>query len=205
MTRKKVVCVIDDDGPARDSLAFLLEADGFLVEPYESAVTFLDAWLDSKAGCVVTDVRMPGMDGLALLRELRLRGDTRPVIVVSGHADIPLAIEAIGSGAFDFVEKPFEAEILLGLVRAALDPQLGNSSIEFAKNEVEERIATLTDRERQVFDRLVLGHSNGSIVRDLGLAERIVEVHRANVMTKMDAPNLSRLVHMALVVQASEI
>jgi len=145
------------------------------------------------------------MDGLALLRELRLRGDTRPVIVVSGHADIPLAIEAIGSGAFDFVEKPFEAEILLGLVRAALDPQLGNSSIEFAKNEVEERIATLTDRERQVFDRLVLGHSNGSIVRDLGLAERIVEVHRANVMTKMDAPNLSRLVHMALVVQASEI
>ena len=198
MTDGKVVCVIDDDEAARDSLVFLLEADGFVVEPYESAVTFMDARLDAKAGCIVTDVRMPGMDGIALLRELRLRGDDRPVIVVSGHADIPLAIEAIGSGAFDFVEKPFEAEALLGLVRAALDPQLGNSVIELTKKDVEDRIATLTDREHQVFERLVLGHSNGSVARDLALAERSVEIHRANVMTKMAASNLSQLVRMAL-------
>jgi two-component system response regulator FixJ len=138
------------------------------------------------------------MDGIALLRELRLRADDRPVIVVSGHADIPLAIEAIGSGAFDFIEKPFEAEVLLGLVRAALDPQLGNSVIELTKKEVEDRIATLTDRERQVFERLVLGHSNASVARDLALAERSVEIHRANVMTKMAASNLSQLVRMAL-------
>ena len=198
MTDDKVVCVIDDDEAARDSLVFLLEADGFVAEPYESAVTFMGAWLDAKAGCIVTDVRMPGMDGIALLRELRQRGDNRPVIVVSGHADIPLAIEAIGSGAFDFIEKPFEAEVLLGLVRAALDPQLGNSIIELPKMDVEDRTATLNDRERQVFERLVLGHSNGSIARDMAITERNVEIHRANVMTKMAAFNLSHLVRMAL-------
>ena len=120
------------------------------------------------------------------------------MIVVTGHADIPLAIEAIGSGAFDFIEKPFEADLLLGLVRAALDPQLGNSMTELTKKDVEERFATLSDRERQVFERIVLGHSNASVARDLALAERSVEIHRANVMTKMAAPNLSKLVRMAL-------
>ena len=124
MTREKVVCVIDDDEAARDSLAFLLETDGFVVEAYESAVAFIDAGPPTRGSCIVTDVRMPGMDGIAMLRKLREREDNRPVIVVTGHADIPLAIEAIGSGAFDFIEKPFEAEVLLGLVRAALDPQL---------------------------------------------------------------------------------
>ena len=198
MTREKVVCVIDDDEAARDSLAFLLETDGFVVEAYESAVAFIDAGPPTRGSCIVTDVRMPGMDGIAMLRELRERGDNRPVIVVTGHADIPLAIEAIGSGAFDFIEKPFEADLLLGLVRAALDPQLGNSMTELTKKDVEERAATLSDRERQVFDRIVLGHSNASVARDLALTERSVEIHRANVMTKMAAPNLSKLVRMAL-------
>jgi two-component system response regulator FixJ len=198
MTREKVVCVIDDDGAARDSLAFLLETDGFVVEAYESAVAFIDAGPPTRGSCIVTDVRMPGMDGIALLRRLRELNDNRPVIVVTGHADIPLAIEAIGSGAFDFIEKPFEADLLLGLVRAALDPQLGNSMTKLTKKDVEKKVATLTDRERQVFERIVLGHSNSSVSRDLGLAERGVEIHRANVMTKMAAPNLSRLVRMAL-------
>ena len=138
------------------------------------------------------------MDGIAMLQELRARGDDRPVIVVTGHADIPLAIEAIGSGAFDFIEKPFEAEVLLGMVRAALDLQLGSSMTELTKKEVEDKVTTLSDRERQVFDRIVLGHSNNSVARDLALTERSVEIHRANVMTKMAAPNLSRLVRMAL-------
>ena len=198
ITREKVVCVIDDDEAAQDSLAFLLETDGFVVEAYESAVAFIDAGPPTRGSCIITDVRMPGMDGIAMLRELRVRGDTRPVIVVTGHADIPLAIEAISSGAFDFIEKPFEADLLLGLVRAALDPQLGYSVIELAKKDVEERFATLTDRERQVFERIVLGQSNASVARDLALAERSVEIHRANVMTRMGAPNLSRLVRMAL-------
>ena len=117
---------------------------------------------------------------------------------VTGHADIALAVEAIGSGAFDFVEKPFEAEVLIGLVRAALDPQFGSSAIELTKKDVEERIATFTDPERQVFERLVQGHSNGALARDLGLTERSIEIHRANVMTKMGASNLSKLVRMAL-------
>jgi len=169
-----------------------------VVETYESAVAFIDAGPPTRGSCIVTDVRMPGMDGIAMLRKLRERNDNRPVIVVTGHADIPLAIEAIGGGAFDFIEKPFEAEVLLGLVQAALDPQLGCSGIELVKKDVEERVASLTDRERQVFDRIVLGHSNGSVARDLALAERSVETHRANVMTKMGAPNLSKLVRMAL-------
>ena len=198
MTCEKVVCVIDDDAAARDSLAFLLETDGFVVEAYESAVAFIDAGPPTRGSCIVTDVRMPGMDGIAMLRELRVRGDSRPVIVVTGHADIPLAIEAISSGAFDFIEKPFEADLLLGLVRAACDPQLGNSMTELTKKDVEERAATLSDRERQVFERIVLGHSNASVARDLALTERSVEIHRANVMTKMAAPNLSKLVRMAL-------
>ena len=117
---------------------------------------------------------------------------------ITGHADIPLAIEAIGSGAFDFIEKPFEAEVLLGLVQAALDPQLGNSMTELTKKDVENKAATLSDRERQVFERIALGHSNASVARDLALTERSVEIHRANVMTKMAAPSLSRLVRMAL-------
>jgi two-component system response regulator FixJ len=198
MTCEKVVCVIDDDEAARDSLAFLLETDGFVVEAYDSAVAFINAGPPTRGSCIVTDVRMPGMDGIAMLRELRVRGDSRPVIVVTGHADIPLAIEAISSGAFDFIEKPFEADLLLGLVRAACDPQLGNSTAELTKKDVEERAATLSDRERQVFDRMVLGHSNASVARDLALTERSVEIHRANVMTKMGAPNLSKLVRMAL-------
>ena len=133
MTREKVVCVIDDDEAARDSLAFLLETDGFVVEAYDSAVAFINAGPPTRGSCIVTDVRMPGMDGIAMLRKLRELNDNRPVIVVTGHADIPLAIEAIGSGAFDFIEKPFEAEVLLGLVPAALDPQLGNSMTELTK------------------------------------------------------------------------
>ena len=198
MTYEKVVCVIDDDGAARDSLVFLLETDGFVVEAYESAVAFIDAGPPTRGSCIITDVRMPGMDGIAMLRELRVRGDTRPVIVVTGHADIPLAIEAVSSGAFDFIEKPFEADLLLGLVRSALDPHLGNSMTELTKKDVENKVATLSDRERQIFDRMVLGHSNGSMARDLALIERSIEIHRANVMTKMGAPNLSKLVRMAL-------
>ena len=188
MTREKVVCVIDDDGAARESLTFLLETDGFVVEAYELAVAFIDAGPPTRGSCIVTDVRMPGMNGIAMLRELRVRGDTRPVIVVTGHADIPLAIEAISSGAFDFIEKPFEADLLLGLVRAALDPRLGYSVIELAKKDVEERFATLTDRERQVFERIVLGQSNASVARDLALAERSVDIHRANVNQKWEHP-----------------
>jgi two-component system response regulator FixJ len=198
MRGEKVVCVIDDDGAARDSLAFLLETNGFVVEAYESAVAFINATPIAQGRCIVTDVRMPGMDGITMLKKLRERNDHRPVIVVTGHADIALAVEAIGSGAFDFVEKPFEAEVLIGLVRAALDPQFGSSAIELTKKDVEERIATFTDPERNVFERLVQGHSNGAVARDLGLTERSIEIHRANVMTKMGASNLSKLVRMAL-------
>lgn len=131
MTREKVVCV--DDEAERNSLAFLLEADGFVVEIYESAVAFIDAGPSTRGSCIVTDVRMPG------------HGWNCYAEVVTGHADTPLAIEAIGSGAFDFIEKPFEAEVLLGLVRAALDPQLGYS---VSNSQKRTRVATLIDRPK---------------------------------------------------------
>lgn len=198
MTRNRVIHVIDDDEAALESLAFLLTTDGFAVETYESAVAFVEASPITDGGCIVTDVRMPEMDGIALLRHLRARNNDCRVVVVTGHADIPLAIEAMTSGAFDFIEKPFDADLLLGTVRAALDPQHSVLSTEFTKEDVEGRLATLSGRERQVFEGIVRGRSNKAVAEELGLAERTVEIHRANVMTKMQATNLSNLVRIAL-------
>ena len=192
MTRARVH-LIEDDATARDSLKFLLETDRFMVSTYESAIAFLDASPSTTGCCVVTDVRMPGMDGIELLRNLRARSIDCPVIVVTGHADMPLAIEAITNGAFDFIEKPFDADVLLGAVRAALDP-----ATELGQNGLRDRLATLSDRERHVFDRIVLGHSNRVVAEQLDISERNVEIYRANVMTKMQARTLSNLVRVAM-------
>jgi FixJ family two-component response regulator len=199
MTAVHLVHVIDDDQAARDSLAFLLDTNGFAVEIHESAVAFLDAGSGMQPGCVVTDVRMPGMDGISLLRHLRARGDNRAVIVVTGNADIPLAIEAIEAGAFDFVEKPYEAEMLLGAIRSAFDPQRRASTAN-GQEETLSRFSTLSDRERQVFEGIVVGRSNGAV----GITERSVEVHRDNAMTKMNAAGLADLVRMALTLNRPE-
>jgi len=203
MTVSNIVFVIDDDQAARDSLTFLLDSNGFAVEIYESAVAFLDAGLGLQPGCVVTDVRMPGMDGISLLRHLRARGDNRAVIVVTGNADIPLAIEAIEAGAFDFVEKPYEAEMLLGAIRSAIDPQRRASTAN-GQEETLSRFSTLSDRERQVFEGIVIGRSNGAVAKVLGITERSVEVHWANAMTKMNAAGLADLVRMALTLNRPE-
>lgn len=203
MTASNLVYVIDDDQGARDSLAFLLDANGFAVETYESAVAFLDGGSGVQPACIVTDMRMPEMDGISLLRQLRARGDDRVVIVVTGNADIPLAIEAIGAGAFDFVEKPYDAEILLGAVRSAFDPQRRDSAAANGREEAQRRLSSLSDRERQVFERIVLGQSNGVAAKGLGITERIVEVHRANLMTKMNAAGLADLVRMTLTLNRS--
>ena len=199
MTREAIVHIIDDDEAARDSLAFLLEIDGLVVSSYESAVAFVDARPSTDGGCIVTDLRMPGMDGIGLLRHLRAQGVGCPVVVITGHGDIPLAIEAIESGAFDFIEKPYNAEMLLGAVRAALDPREDGLTNELARESARDTLATLSDHERRVFDRMVLGHLNSAIARELIIDERVVEIHRANVMTKMNAPNLSGLVRLSLI------
>lgn len=191
-----VVHLIDDDEDVRRALSFLLGTAGFAVKVYESAVSFLQKYEPSVSGCIVTDVRMPDLDGLQLLRRLNEMGATLPVVIMTGHADVALAVEAMKIGAVDFIEKPFPDEVLLAAIRAALvrrkSPAAGDA------DQVRARLAGLTSREREVLDGLLAGHPNKTIAYDLGLSPRTVEVHRANVMTKMGASSLSELVRMTL-------
>jgi len=191
-----VVHVIDDDDEVRHSTAFLLDTAGLRSLAYASAGEFLDAIADGAAGLVVTDIRMPGMDGLALLRRLQAKGIGLPVIVMTGHGDIPLAVEAMKAGAVDFIEKPFDDERLLGAVRNALGLLARDRAEQQRNQEVAALLATLSERERQVLDGLLAGHPNKTIAYDLGISPRTVEIYRAHVMTKMKARSLSELVRM---------
>ncbi|MCA0303730.1 MAG: response regulator transcription factor FixJ [Proteobacteria bacterium] len=199
MTTDRVVHVIDDDADVRQSLAFLLTSAGLTVRMHDSALAFLDVLPEIKDGCVVTDVRMPGMDGLELQRRLRQLKARLPVIVMTGHGDVPLAVEAMKSGAVDFIEKPFEDETLLSAIRSALARQAQASDRDARATAIQQRIAKLSEREREVLDRLVAGKANKVIAFELGISPRTVEVYRANVMTKMQADSLSELVRMALI------
>jgi two-component system response regulator FixJ len=193
------VHVIDDDDALRQSLQFLLESAAVKVATYESAAAFLDALPEISAGCVITDVRMPGMSGIELLKRLKELKLGLPVIVITGHGDVPLAVEAMKAGAADFIEKPFDDDALLASVRSALGRQEQVSRREAERAEIGERLATLSNRERQVLDGLVAGQPNKTIAYDLGISPRTVEIYRANVMTKMQAASLSDLVRRALV------
>jgi two-component system response regulator FixJ len=194
------VHVIDDDDALRDSLAFLLGSAGFRVAAYASATAFLQALPEAPSGCIVTDVRMPEMSGLDLLRHLQDADIGLPAIVVTGHGDVPLAVEAMRLGAVDFLEKPFDDETLVNAVRAALALQQERDRGQARRMRVKTRLATLSNRERQVLDGLVAGHPNKTIAFDLGISPRTVEIYRANVMAKMEAESLSNLVRMALLV-----
>jgi two-component system response regulator FixJ len=182
----------------RDSLEFLLRAASIDVRTYESATVFLAATAGDAIGCVVTDVRMPGMSGVDLLRQLKTRGSALPVIVITGHGDIPLAVEAMRAGALDFLEKPFDDEKFLAAVKSALGHLEKDSQRDAERMDLNKRIATLSAREREVLDGLVAGKPNKIIAFDLGISPRTVEIYRANVMTKMNAGSLSELVRMAL-------
>jgi two-component system response regulator FixJ len=189
--------IIDDDDAARDALSFLLSTADVPCESYASAGDFLDAAPNAR-GCVVTDVRMPGMDGLQLVRRLRDMGLTLPVIVMTGHGDVPLAVEAMKAGVVDFFEKPFDDEQILDAVRKAIAQSGQGEALESEKAEVAARIASLSGREREVFDGLLAGKANKVIAHDLDISPRTVEIYRANLMTKMRAKSLSELVRMAL-------
>jgi two-component system response regulator FixJ len=196
---KAIVHVIDDDEAVRQSLAFLLGTAGIDVQTYESAVAFLDVVAKVKLGCVITDVRMPELSGVDLLRRLRELKVGVPVIVITGHGDVPLAVEAMKIGAVDFLEKPFDDELLLASVRSALNQLDRDNKRQTERGEIEGRLATLSNRERDVLEGLVAGHANKQIAYDLGISPRTIEIYRANLMTKMQAASLSDLVRMALI------
>ncbi len=194
-----IVHVVDDDEAMRDSMAFLLRAENFQVQTYADATDFLNALPQIKVGCVVTDVRMPGMSGIELLQRLRELKVSVPVIVVSGHGDVPLAVEAMKTGALDFIEKPFDDDVFLRAVRMALSAHAVDSQRQAQKAAIDSRLESLSNREREVLEGLVAGHPNKTIAYDLGISPRTVEIYRANVMEKMQARSLSDLVRMALV------
>jgi len=198
MPNEGIVHVIDDDDAMRNSLAFLFNSAKVPVETYDSATAFLDRLSALKPGCVVTDVRMPGMSGIELLKRLHELKVAMPVIVITAHGDVPLAVEAMKYGATDFLEKPFDDELLLAAVRTALSKQASQHEDQAARSAIEERLARLSTRERQVLEGLVAGHPNKTIAYDLGISPRTIEIYRANVMTKMEAASLSDLVRMAL-------
>jgi two-component system response regulator FixJ len=202
MSGDPIVHVIDDDAAVRDSLAFLLSSAGIPAETHESAVAFLDRHGGADVGCIVTDIRMPEVNGLDLLRRVKQSNPELPVILITGHGDVPLAVEAMKLGAADFIEKPFDDEALLAAIGAALDRNRRREREEAQLLELRARLASLSAREREVLDGLVAGHPNKTIAYDLGISPRTVEVYRANVMTKMQAATLSELVRMALVTGA---
>jgi two-component system, LuxR family, response regulator FixJ len=199
MDADAIVHVIDDDEAVRQSLQFLLRASGVSARTYESASAFLSTLPTVETGCIITDVRMPGISGIELLRRLGDMQIRMPVIVITGHGDVPLAVEAMKYGAVDFLEKPYEDELLLGSVRSALNRSQQDATRDAKRAEVEARLATLTNREREVLEGLVAGKPNKIIAFDLAISPRTVEIYRANVMTKMAAASLSELVRMALV------
>lgn len=193
------VHVIDDDEAARHSLAFLLGTAKIDVKTYDSATAFLAVAANVKSGCIITDVRMPEINGIDLLRRLKELKIGVPVIVVTGHGDVPLAVEAMKIGAAEFLEKPFDDEVLLNAVRSALNKQNTDSKRQAERADIDSRLAALSNRERDVLQGLVSGLANKQIAFNLGISPRTVEIYRANLMTKMQASSLSDLVRMALV------
>ena len=193
-----VVHIVDDDEAMRDSLAFLLEAEGLTTRAYESAMAFLDRLPDLEPGCILTDIRMPQISGLEMVRRLKAAGVTLPVIVMTGHADLALAIEAMRAGVADFLEKPFEDQALLSALRQALSAGAEDLRRQQDRQAFQARRASLSAREEDVLAGLLAGKPNKIIAFDLGISPRTVEIYRANVMTKMQAASLSELVRMCL-------
>jgi len=192
------VYVIDDDEAMRDSLNFLLDSANYKVTLFETALAFLDALPGLEFGCVLSDVRMPGLDGIELLKRMKAGNSTFPILIMTGHGDVPLAVEAMKLGAVDFLEKPFEDDRLVAMIETAIHQAEPAARSEALTQDIAARIASLSPRERQVMDGLIAGLSNKLIARDYDISPRTIEVYRANVMTKMQANSLSELVRLAM-------
>ena len=198
MTEKsRTIHLVDDDEAIRRSASFMLRTSGYLVRTYASGIEFLDGVADAAPGCVLLDVRMPGMDGLEVQKALRERGIFLPVIVMTGHGDIAVAVQAMKGGAVDFIEKPFEKASLIGAIESGFE-RLDLAGQRHARaEEAQARLTVLTGRERDVLEGLVRGHPNKTIAYDLGISPRTVEIHRANLMSKLEVASLSEALRLA--------
>jgi two-component system response regulator FixJ len=199
----RTVFVVDDDEAALDSLVLLLRSEGLNPRGFSSAANFLATLTPDARGCVISDVRMPGMDGVQLLKTLKAQGSILPVIIITGHADVTVAVQAMKAGAADFIEKPFESELILRLVRGCLEDNDEAVDANAKITRVRRRLESLTTRERQVLDLIIDGASNKAIAANLQISPRTVEIYRANVMSKMRADSLSDLVRMTLAAGAA--
>jgi len=198
MNERPTVFVVDDDPAMRDSLGFLLGSVQLPVECHASAEELLSANDSQRPGCIVLDVRMPGLSGLELMSHLRVDRSAPPVLLISGHGDVPMAVQALKNGAFDFIEKPFSDAASLERIQLALQQDEATRSEAATRLDIEQRHASLTPREAQVLDAVVAGKANKVIAQDLGLSQKTIEVHRAHVMEKMRADSVAHLVKMAV-------
>lgn len=198
MPATPLVYVVDDDQAIRESLVLLLESSGRLARAFSDSASFLEGFEQGVPGCVIADVRMPGMSGLDLQRHLKTKGIELPVIIITGHADVAMAVQALKDGASDFIEKPFDEDVLARSVDAALDQNQQAFRDRRVLDDIRARAAELTPREREVMDLVVQGLANKAVAAELNISVRTVEIHRGRVMEKMHAGSLSELVRMAL-------
>lgn len=198
MTKPPTVFVVDDDQAMRNSLKWLIESVSMQVETFESADAFIKSYYPGRSGCLLLDVRMPGMSGLELQEYLRANQIAIPVIIITGHGDVPMAVRAMKSGAVDFIEKPFNDELLLESIRHALALDVKQRDMQKQRAEIATRLARLTPREHEVMVMVTNGKANKEIASSLGVSAKTVEAHRARVMEKMQANSLAELVRMAI-------
>ncbi len=196
MNSEPTVYVVDDDAAVRNSLRFLIETAGFRVETFANAREFLGGYDSEIPGCLVLDVRLPGSSGLDLQQQLVAEGITVPVIIVTGHGDVPIAVRAMRTGAIDFIEKPYDDQLLLDRIRHAVDLDIRNRRDRAQRQDILSRLALLTPREREVLEGVVGGNANKQIAGDLGISTKTVEAHRAHVMEKMRVESLAELVRL---------